>query len=707
MAGNRKNSDSLHDQLNPYFNTKTNPNWRALIDAIGESDDGVAELVSEVRRQFYLSTADRPYIDRLGANLNINRPKVVGMDDPTYRKYVPVLAYQPKQVKLILDQLMGIFFFQEATTSFVESLTESPFYLKTGWELVYAVDNLNEEVIRFSTQDFSDITAATAEEIAAAINRQAKYSFAISFDNRILRKKYVRIFTKTIGAKGSIKVTGGRANIALKFLGTILDAGSNNSTIWNISKIGDTMQFTQTGGAPVGLDHVQVGDRVIMDIDMLGGKNTGSFDVTDVDLVTSSFQLNNVFGTVGIFDHGLVPDMYVRFLRPQSAVVWTQKNRAIVWETNPGEIIIEMPSTPPVVRRQLKGSAHINGLVRNMVSYVSSTSLTLDDATDWPIGGQFTLEPTEEIQSHILTPSEDNVTSQLIEGRLDEVGLHFSYTGKSGNTLTGISPPLPIKSGIFEYVISTANRTSNIMTVNTTTPHSLEVGDSFRILDNTSGTLNIVSTVLQVISSTQFKIDSFGVNTSGTGGLVRIERIGLASGGTRVYLTSARAGEGIVGPYVWDLAAPFVLAAFLGKTATDVKAGNIVLNLQIDTPNNIPNVDSFIIFDYGLETQEGPVRMLYKASDGVIALDPAYVFQYNHPVGSNITTIRRKGAPILGGLGKEYAFYTSDPAAARLVLQELIGSIKSVGTFLRYVISFPKLYYSDLDIYSKTTNPLD
>ena len=141
MAGNRKNSDSLHDQLNPYFNTKTNPNWRALIDAIGESDDGVAELVSEVRRQFYLSTADRPYIDRLGANLNINRPKVVGMDDPTYRKYVPVLAYQPKQVKLILDQLMGIFFFQEATTSFVESLTESPFYLKTGWELVYAVDN--------------------------------------------------------------------------------------------------------------------------------------------------------------------------------------------------------------------------------------------------------------------------------------------------------------------------------------------------------------------------------------------------------------------------------------------------------------------------------------------------------------------------------------------------------------------------------------
>jgi len=707
MADNRKNSNSLHDQLNPYFNTRANPNWRALVDTIGESDDRVAELIREVRKQFFMNSADRPYIDRLASNLNVSRPKVVGMDDPTFRKYVPVVAYQPKQVKLVLDQLMDIFFFQEATTSFVESLTEGPYFFKDGWELSYVVDNLNDELIKFTTNDFSDINNATTEEIAAAINRQAQHSFAISFDNRILRKKYVRIFTKTVGAKGSIKVVGGRANVALQFLGTILNSGSDSSTVWNISKIGDTMEFTQIGGSDVGLGNVQIGDRVILDIEMSGGDNKGTFDVLEIDLVNKSFKCNNIFGTAGTFDHNAVPNMFVRFLRPQQAVVWQQKNRALVWETRPGEIIIEMPATPPVVRRELKGSAHLNGMVATMTSYISPTSMEIDDASEWPNEGQVILEPTDEIQTHVVTQSEDSVYKQTIDGRFDATFRKYSYTGKSGNTLTGITPALPLKSGIFEYSVSLAARIANVTTVTTTTAHGLKEGDSFKIEDSTDSSFDGVFVVSQVVDATNFKYKNVGTPGVSTAGTVRTERIGLANSGSNVYLTSARAGEGLTGPYMWDESAPFVLAAYASKTSKEIKAGNIVLNLEINTPNNIPNENGYIIFDYGLETQEGPVRMLYKASEGVIALDPAYVFQYNHPVGSTITSIRRKGSPVLSGLGKEYPAYLSDPAAARQILQDLMSSVKSVGTFLKYVISFPKLYYSDFDTYSRTEDPLD
>src|SRR5574337_2292 len=105
MAGNKTKIDRIHDQMPRFFKTRVNPNWKAVIEAIGQSDQELADLVEEVRKQFFIKTASRPYIDRLGSNLRVSRPRLIGMDDPTFRTYVPVLAYQPKQVKAVLDSL--------------------------------------------------------------------------------------------------------------------------------------------------------------------------------------------------------------------------------------------------------------------------------------------------------------------------------------------------------------------------------------------------------------------------------------------------------------------------------------------------------------------------------------------------------------------------------------------------------------------------
>src|SRR5574343_1344072 len=137
---NRNKISQIHDLLPKHFNSKTNTNWKALIDAIGEQDQNTADLVTEVRKQFFVKTASRPYLDRLATNNKISRPKLVGMDDPSFRQYIPVLSYQPKQVKLIIDQLLDIFFFKESTTAYITSSTFQPFNLNDGWELELSVD---------------------------------------------------------------------------------------------------------------------------------------------------------------------------------------------------------------------------------------------------------------------------------------------------------------------------------------------------------------------------------------------------------------------------------------------------------------------------------------------------------------------------------------------------------------------------------------
>jgi len=711
MTNNRKAKDSISDQMNPYFRVQLNPNWKALIEAIGESDQEIADLVQEVRKQFFVSTSTRPYIDKLASNVKISRPKVVGMDDQTMRKYIPILAYQPKQVKLVLDQLLDIFFFKESTTAFAESSVSEPFLLKNGWDLTYLVDNSILEEIYFKSEDFADISNATVDEVVACINRQAKKSFAVAFDNRIQKKKFIRIFTNTIGSKGSVEVTGGRANISINFPGFIENAGSGSSTKWQFSKIGDTIKMQHVQGSSPSLEFVQAGDVAILDFPN-NFKNSGSFIIKEVNLSDNYIKFTNLFSTEGIFDHSLVPGYFVRFISPRKSVVYTRDNRSVVWEAAPGEIVIEMPSTPPVVRRKLKGSAHINGLVAPMINRISDTSLELDDASDWPNSGKIVIEPTQEIKTHILTSIEDDIISKKIEGRYDCTELIFNYTNKNGNVLSGISPNLPFSADIFELDISSLQRDSNnIVTVTTTTNHNLSAGTAIRIYSVTETTnannFNGTWLVDSVVNSNSFKYKSLGSPSVLNDGKVRIEKIGLSNNGSRIYLNSAIINTKIIGPMLWDTGAPFVLSSYTGKTITDIKSGNIVLNLSIDPSNNIPQDQGFLIFDYGLKTQEGPVRYLYKASNSTIVMDPAYVFQYNHLPGSEIVAIRRKGAHVLDGLGKEYGFYVSDPSAAREVLKSLISSVKSVGVYLRYIIKYPNVVYSEYDLYGETSNLLD
>lgn len=708
MANKLTAVDGIHDQLNPYFNTRANPNWKAIVEAIGESDQDIADLVQEVRKQFFITSAYRPYLDRLAANYKVSRPKVVGMDDPTLRKYIPILAYQPKQVKNIVDQLLDIFFFKESTTAFTQSSIYGPFLMKDGWELQYLVDGVNEEKIIFSALDFEDPLNATAAEIVAAVNRQAKFSFGIVFEDKISRRDYVRIFTSTIGSKGSIEIQGGRADISLKFPGIVDGTGSGSDTIWTITKIGDTVRFTHTGGTGPNIFLINVGDNVV--VDMPG--NSGTFAVTAVNITESYFEFQNLLATPGVFNHATNPGFYVRFVRPERSVVYTRDNRSVVWEVKPGEIVIEMPATPPVVRRKLKGSAHLNGPISIMLDRNSDTSMTVDErAEDWPSAGQFVIQSLDQVKSRIITPTTDEVTTLNIDTGFDIKENRFSYSSKTavtgGYLLSGISPALPVAAGVQELIVSSAQSdSSGVLTVTTTTPHLIEADGSVKIYDVPAPglSLNGIFELIDVVSANTFRCQSSsGATPVVSSGKVRIERIGLADAGSPVYLTSSIANSGIFGPYMYDTAAPFIVSSYIGVTAQEIDAGNIVLNLAIDTPNNVPNEQGFLIFDYGLNTQEGPVRYLYKASEGNIALDPAYVFKYNHSVGSTVTAIRRKGAYVMSGLGKEYAFYISDPAKARQILQDLINQVKSVGLFLEYVVRYPTLYYSEFDVYSETS----
>jgi hypothetical protein len=711
MANAKNKVDFLHGNMPELYSTRTNQGWKAMIEAIGQQDQFLANLLEEVRQQFFVKTANRPYLDRLGSNVLVNRPRFIGMDDPTFRKYIPVLSYQPKQVKLIIDTLLDIFFFKESTTAFTETSSFEPFSLQNGWELEYLVDGYKTERVEFKNSDFTDINNATAEEIVATINRQSKHSFSIVFDNSVTKRKTIRLFTNTIGSKGSIEITGGRANIDLRFAGFIEDSGNSNNTQWDISKIGETVTFQYVAGGSPGIEFLRDGDIAIIDIP----GNSGSFKIRDVDIGVGSFSFTNLFATVGPFTQ--TSARQIKFIRPLKSVVYTENRRAVAWETGPGKAIVEMPASPPVVRRTLEGSAHINGKQATVINVIGDTQLELDSTAEWPESGTFILRPLDEIKTKIVTPDENSITTYTSETRVHGFDQKYSYESISGNSLIDVSPPLPQPSDINEFDVTTITRNvQNIITVNTIGTHNFNVGEYVIINDSVPSVgpphiemlvpANGTHLITEILGPNSFRAFSFGDEGQSTGGTARVERFGISLGGSRVLLTSSisESISRIKGPYIWDLEAPFVLSSQVGNTVEQIRAGQIKKTLQIGS-NNIPNEASEVMFNFGTEAQEGPIRCLFKPSSESIALDPAYIFQNDHPVGSTVTVLRTRGPHIMSGNGSEVAPYITDTAVAREILQELIQSVKSAGIFIEFLVRFPQQLYGTIDVYRSGKDP--
>lgn len=835
MASNKGKIDQIHDLLPKHLNSKTNTNWKALVDALGEQDQNTADLVSEVRKQFFVKTASRPYLDRLAANNKIARPRLVGMDDPSFRQYIPVLSYQPKQVKLIIDQLLDIFFFKESTTAFITSSNFQPFNLNNGWELELSVDEQYDDRIIFTTSDFTDINNATANEIVAAINRQTKYSYATAYYDSITKNTFIRMFTNTVGSKGSLRILGGRANTALRFNGFIETAGNGINTQWTVSKVGDEATFTNTGGADPGINFLQEGDIVVIDLP----GNQGSFVITNVDLVANSFKFKNLFATVGVVTNTSSDD--VKFIRPQKFVAYLNPRRAMTWETSPGEITVEMPTSPPVVKRSLKGSAHLNGQFSQMSNRISDNALEVADAFQFPESGTFWFERQDAIVQRILTPTENQVVTRTMNTRLQYKVDRYEYASRVsliangsfvegfpqitmtsvaglaqghqvihpafppytritsitglqvntsfppsvdgtaesvkflGNQLVGITPALPIAAGLNEFALVSLSRSANVVTGTTPSPHGYLVGDTVAISGSsgiqvaattgditlgsnvitnvasmsgvapgiviagpgippgtlvqgnspTTITMSAVATsttvgaaitlsenlnlggVLTAVTPTTFSYIKLG--TSGTAivpGTSRVERIGLANSGSKVIVTDAipREVSRITGSYIWDQAATFVLSSNTAEIGDAIQAGKIVRLLNT-TSNEMSANGGFLIFDYGRNTQEGPVRYLYKPTDNTIALDPSYTFKFSHAVGSPIVAISRKGPHQMSGRATEYPAYVTDPSEARFILQELIRSVKSAGIFVNFLVRYPEQLYATLDVYNSGIDP--
>jgi len=211
--------------------------------------------------------------------------------------------------------------------------------------LTVIVDGGVETEIKLTPQTLTNPSVATAAEVAVTINAQTRVDATTEtitssvIENSIEGTKFVNIRTDTPGSLGSLRITGGTANI---FAFGVQDFDGTSVFVSN----------TEAAGFAV-TDSVVVGSNLSSLTTTISAINAdtpiaGISEVVVADSVTAFLLVDDNF----IYKSGHLG------LGNKEILIAQLLQKTVIFEINPKELIVRIPSTIPALRRTLRGSSH-------------------------------------------------------------------------------------------------------------------------------------------------------------------------------------------------------------------------------------------------------------------------------------------------------------------------------------------------------------
>lgn len=351
----------LRAYLNPYLR---GPVTDAVLNALANSSSYLVNNIQAVNDSLYVVTAQGNYLDLALANYGITRDPTIGLSDDVFRT-IGIQVKNRKQVRDLINNILDAVFGDEFVKTTSNSQNFEPYALQDGDTLILNFDGSSTNTITFSTNQFTNIGAATAQEVANAIsiglsNLNVSGSAILNNDGN---GNYVQLLSNTIGASSSVTVLGGRAQNVLLFNSIVPTAG-NFSTQWTISlEPGGNLRYTWTGGADPGIGDVEPQQYVnIYGGGFAASDNEGTYTIISAQegaIGIAYFEINNPTGSPGIVVQGT--DTAVQFYVPIRETILSKSYYAAVYQTEKNILQIFMPATTQVIKRSRIGSAHLHG----------------------------------------------------------------------------------------------------------------------------------------------------------------------------------------------------------------------------------------------------------------------------------------------------------------------------------------------------------
>jgi hypothetical protein len=631
----------LRSYLNPYIK---GPNTTAVLQALATGSSAyLVNNAAAVNDQLYVITASGQYLDQRLADYGIVRPPNVGLPDSIFRQ-IGIEVKNRKQVRDLINNILDTMFGDEYTKAISKASEVEPYALEDGDTLIINFDENHTATIIFHAENFANINAALAIEVADAITialRNFGYS-GVAIANNDGNGNYVELISNTIGPTSSITVLGGSAQNELLF-DSILPAGGNSSTQWTISlqagAPGGVIRFTWTGGANPNLGRVEEGDYVnIFGGGFASSANEGSYTILSSvggAIGNSYFEVQNPFGTSGIVVQGT--NDAILFFDPVRRQLNSQQYYAAVYQTQSRILQIFLPATTQVIGRTRLGTAFLH-------------------------------EPPYETYLFVTNPNPGDVF-QITTANALVAGTDFVIAATVTQTILNFVNAVNLIDGL-DAVPSISPAFENFLV--------FENGN-YVLLENSLGNILVEA--------------SEGGNVSIFQDIPSITLVGTYTGSANISGSGPEGDPLSVqpnqpGPNTFDTTQPFTVSSINTVLTQELNANSPDV-FTVANAVDFPNSPGLLIFNYGDDNQEGPVPYIARPSDNTLLLSPVYSIKTPHPPGTTVFLVSLNAPPVITPDGLNYPFYITDVVAGRIYAQDLIQSVAAAGISIVFTILYP------------------
>lgn len=311
---------------------------RGLLKAWAVSDDEVEVQIKETKDQIFVDTASARYLDMLASNVGVSRGPELGIEDADFRKLIPVLSYYPKQVRKTLIALLDVFWGSGFTRPNINSGNEESFNFGPAGTLsgTATFKKNSNRVIGVGSAFLSEVTVGQyIKPIGFSDKNYYKVSAVVSNTEIILSKVVENLVAvaATVAIVDPLEldyeVDNGRDRRMIRFIPNAFEDITNISVQELVNFINSNVEHNGNITASVFVDPLS-GNKLNLRTNTPG--------------LLGSIQIHG--GTANS------PSRLNFSLEKMTEV------RAAVYELNPNEVVIKIPSSVPVLRRSLKGSVH-------------------------------------------------------------------------------------------------------------------------------------------------------------------------------------------------------------------------------------------------------------------------------------------------------------------------------------------------------------
>lgn len=346
----------LKKVFNPTYTYLGQKNWDALLWAISYGDQSNWDNSKKAFNQLFTSSASGVYLDRLGRDHGVQKPKYLGLSDYNYRNLI-IKNYTNKLTEISVNDILEVFYGEDSLKANIISTSE-PYALSDGDNLILKLNNKDLINIYFSTDDFSSIGSAKAIEVAAVITKQMRdlgiLGYAVQYVD-VNGNKKIKIYSSALGLSSRIEVLGGKAQNALKFPTELNLYSGVNPPTWNITiQPNNRVRFT-TATSPTGLDlsNLQEGDYVNIYGTEFNNLNRGTFLIKNVSIIypgpTQYFEIENASGTAQSVAQ--LTSSSIRYFRPTVYTTFNSSYYTYVSQTS-NSIDVVIPATSIIINRE-------------------------------------------------------------------------------------------------------------------------------------------------------------------------------------------------------------------------------------------------------------------------------------------------------------------------------------------------------------------